>query len=324
MPQHEILYLSRRDVESLGLTLAEIIEAVEEGLRAKASGRALMPPKHWLAADEQRFFSAMSAAVGGIGAGCKWQSGSALNSRLGLPYITGLMIYNDLESGLPLAIMDSTWLTAQRTAAATAVAARYLAADQPEVFAILGCGVQGRTNLAALKLVHPSIRRAQAFDISASAVQAYKEEMEACHGVVVETCESAEAAVRDADIVVTAGPIEPRGDRVIASDWLKPGCLGVTLDYDCYWRPGSLMAADGFYTDDRDQLEHLKLYGYFRDCPEPKGELGEVIVGKAPGRQRAEDVIVSVNMGVAVEDVAVAGRLYEAARRGKEGIKLSL
>jgi hypothetical protein len=114
----DLLYLSRADVETLALPLVEVIEAVELGLEEKALGRTIMPPKHWLAPDEHRFFSAMTSAVPAVAAAaCKWPSGSDRNAPRGLPYITGLLLLNDLESGLPVAVMDSTWITAQRTAA---------------------------------------------------------------------------------------------------------------------------------------------------------------------------------------------------------------
>ncbi len=157
MAEHQIRYLSRRDVEGLGLGMAAVVDAVEEAFREKGLGRAIMPAKHWLASSEHRFYSAMTSVVPAArAAACKWQSGSSENAARGLPYITGLLVLNDGATGLPIAVMDSTWLTAMRTAAATAVTARYLARPGLDTFAMLGCGVQGRRHVEALRVVFPA------------------------------------------------------------------------------------------------------------------------------------------------------------------------
>ncbi len=324
-PRHELLYLSRADVEAVNLPMTTVIEATALALAEKASGRAEMPPKHWLQPGEHRFFSAMTSVVPAVGsAACKWQSGSSENAAFGLPYLTGLLILNDLDTGLPVAVMDSTWLTAQRTAAASAVAARHLAGRDPRTVAILGCGVQGRANLAALGSLFPSLREVRAYDIVPEALTRYAAEMEHRHGVSVRPCAGPREAMRAAQIVVTAGPIEPKAIRAIEPGWLEPGALGIALDYDCYWQAAALRATDGFYTDDGPQLVHLKEYGYFVDAPPVTAELGDVIAGIRPGRSRDDERIVTVNMGVAVEDVVTARRIYEAARAQGRGRSLPL
>lgn len=325
MPEHRILYLSRREVEELGLSMAAIIEAVEEAFREKGLGRTIMPPKHWLAPSEHRFYSAMTSVVPSArAAACKWQSGSSDNPALGLPYLTGLLILNDEANGLPIGIMDSTWITAMRTAAATAVTARYLASPATEVLAMMGCGVQGRTHVEALRIVFPGLRRVQAFDINPEALGRYVKEMSERHGIEVQPCRSAREAMKGAHIVVTGGPIEPTAERTIEADWLEPGMLGVSLDYDCYWRPSALKAAHRFFTDDIPQMEHLKEYGYFRSIPAVTGEIGDVVAGKLDGRRRPDEVIVAMNMGISVEDVTTARRVYDLAVAKGRGTLLQL
>jgi ornithine cyclodeaminase/alanine dehydrogenase len=305
--------------------MVEIVAAVELALSEKVQGRTHNPPKHWIATREQRFFSAMSSAVPAVSAtACKWQSGSSLNAGLGLPYLTGQLILNDQETGLPLAIMDSTWLTAQRTAAATAAAARVLAGDHSRTLAIIGCGVQGRTNLEALRIVLPRIDTVHAYDIRKEALDRYAAEMEVKHGLQVVRSADARSAIEGADIIVTGGPIEPTSPRTIDAGWMKPGALGVTLDYDCYWKPAALRAADAVFTDDISQIEHLREYGYFLDMPPITGEIGEVIAGIKPGRQRPDEIIVTLNLGVSVEDVTTARRIFEAAKNQGQGTWLPL
>jgi ornithine cyclodeaminase/alanine dehydrogenase len=325
MPQHEIVYLSRKDVEDVGLSMAEIIEAVEEAFREKGLGRAIMPAKHWIAPSERRFYSAMTSYVPAArAAACKWQSGSSDNPALGLPYLTGLLILNDAGTGLPVGIMDSTWITAMRTAAATAVTARYLAVPAPATMAMLGCGVQGRVNVEALRIVFPGLRRVQAYDIDPGALRRYVDDASRRYGVEVHPCASPRDVLRGAQIVVTAGPIEPTARRTIDADWLEPGMLGVALDYDCYWRPAALKAAHKFFTDDIPQMEHLKEYGYFVGSPPVSGEIGDVVAGRKKGRERPDEVILAMNMGISVEDVTVARRVYDRAVARGRGTSLPL
>jgi ornithine cyclodeaminase/alanine dehydrogenase len=325
MPDHRILYLSRKEVEEVALGMAEIVEAVEEAFREKGLGRTIMPAKHWIAPSERRFYSAMTSFVPAArAAACKWQSGSSDNPALGLPYLTGLLILNDAQTGLPVGIMDSTWITAMRTAAATAVTAEYLAAPSAATMAMLGCGVQGRTNVEALRIVLPGLRGVRAYDINPDALRRYVEEVSQRYGVEVHPCASPREALRGAHIVVTAGPIEPTASRSIDADWLEPGMLAIALDYDCYWRPRALKAAHKFFTDDIPQMEHLREYGYFLDIPPVTGEIGEVVAGKRKGRERPEEIIVAMNMGISVEDVTVARRVYNLAVARGRGTSLPL
>jgi len=319
----QLLYLSRSDVEAVGLSPSDIVDAVEQALREKALGRAQMPPKHWLTSGDRRFFSAMTSVLPAVGASaCKWQSGSPDNQQYGLPFITGLLILNDLETGAPLAIMDSTWLTAQRTAAATAVAARCLAAKTPQVFAVIGCGVQARTNFEMLRYAFPKLSAIQAYDIVPDATRRYADEMQSRYGASVKQCRTPQAAIENADIVVTCGPITAKPDRVGELNWLKQGALVVTLDYDCYWKPEALGAADAIFTDDIPQLEHQREYGYFSGVRAIAGEVGDVLTGRVGARPRATAKIFSINMGIALEDAAVGARIYLAARTQGHGTLL--
>ena len=125
MPDSKLRYLSRQDVESLAIPMAEIIQAVEDALREKGEGTAEMPPKPGVHPREDAFIHAMPAYLEGMkAAGLKWVSGFPQNLERGLPYISGLFVLNDVETGLPLSVMDCTWITGVRTGAASAVAAK--------------------------------------------------------------------------------------------------------------------------------------------------------------------------------------------------------
>ena len=152
--KHEVLYLSQEDVKAAGLTMAKIIEAVEKGFVEMGSGRVEMPPKPGIHPGEggDNFIHAMPAYIPAMNsAGVKWVSGYPVNPKKGLPYIMGLLIFNDPETGMAKAVMDCVWITAMRTGAASAVSAKYLARPESSTIGILACGVQGHTNLEAMR-----------------------------------------------------------------------------------------------------------------------------------------------------------------------------
>lgn len=330
MPQPHIVYLSRADVEAAGLPMPAIIERLEVAFREKGLGRTEMPPKpgiHPGPEGTDNFIHAMPALIGALGAaGVKWVSGFPGNQRLGLPYISGLLILNDVETGLPRAVMDAAWITAMRTGAATAVAAKRLARPQARSFGILGCGVQARTNLEAVAAVLPSLREVRAYDIHPERTARYAQEMgRRFPDLGLVAAATARAAVEGTDVVVTAGPIRRRPEPAIEADWFSEGALGVPLDYDSYWKPEALQRADRFYTDDTRQLLQTRAGGvYFQEIPEVYADLGEVLAGLKEGRRDDGQRLICMNLGLALEDMAVAPLVLEAAERRGLGTRLPL
>jgi ornithine cyclodeaminase/alanine dehydrogenase len=312
-----LLYLSRADVEASGPEMPEIIAALETMFLEKAAGRFEMPPKPGIHPAKDAFIHAMPAFIPAMAsAGLKWVSGFPGNQERGLPYISGLIILNDAGTGLPKAVMDCTWITAKRTGAATAVAAKRLARPRSETAGILGCGVQGRSNLEALMAVLP-IRKVKAFDLNAASAEAFRAETERKFGMEVRVVASPEAAVRGSDVVVTAGPILKTPHASIRAGWLGPGAFASLVDYDSYWSREALAEADKFTTDDRAQLEYVKTLGYFKDIPAVHADLAELVAGKKPGRQTDGERTIACNLGLALEDMATAPLVYErAAARG--------
>jgi ornithine cyclodeaminase/alanine dehydrogenase len=319
-----VLYLNREAIASINLPMKRIIEVVEIALTEKAHGRVQMPAKHWMEPRPSRWFGGMSSCVPKFGyAAMKWQSGSTENAAHGLPYITGMLFLNSLDDGVVVAVMDSTWITQQRTAAASAVAVKHLGQKDVTSYAMVGCGVQARSHLDAFRHVIPGLSQVVAYDINPQAAAAFAREVEAA-GFQSKIVDSPRAALDSAEIVVTAGPIEPNLPRTIDANWLRPGLLGITIDYDCYWKPAALAAADYLLTDDFGQVEHIKEYGYFVGCPPPHAELGSVVAGLHPGRESPQQKIIVMNMGVAVEDVATAKEIFEIACAQKLGVELPL
>ena len=313
----ELLYLSHSDVVSSGLGIAEIIAALEEMFREKAEGRVEMPPKigiHTMPDTmPDAFIHAMPASIPARkAAGMKWVGGYPDNSKRGLPYVTGLLILNDPETGIPIALMDCTWITAQRTGAATAVAAKYLARSESSTVGILGCGVQGRSNLEALKVLFP-LRKAYAYDKHADRTARYAQEMSRQLGIEVVAVGDPRQAVVASDMVVTAGPILRTPHATIQRGWLGEGAFASLVDFDSYWHPDAMREADKFCTDDVPQLHHYRDLGYFQNIPAIHADLGELVAGRKAGREKPEERTMACNLGLALEDIAVAPLIYERA-----------
>jgi ornithine cyclodeaminase/alanine dehydrogenase len=307
-----VLYLSREDVEATRLPMSEIIQALEAMFREKGNGQVEMPPKPGIHPRPDAFIHAMPAYIPSVqAAGLKWVSGYPGNQAKGLPYITGL------------AVMDCTWITAQRTGAATAVAARHLARPDSASVGIVACGVQGRSNLEALTCLF-AIRRVKAYDLHSDVAQRYAREMEERLGVEVEPVRTLAEAVRGLDIVVTSGPILKNPTPPIEPGWLAPGSFASLVDFDSCWQGAALREMDKVATDDLAQMRYYRHEGYFRETPEAYADLGEIVAGKKPGRESASERTAGINLGLALDDMATAIRVYQRAKDAGIGRALPL
>jgi len=317
-----ILYLSRKDVEAAQVPMPEVIEALENMFVEKGAGRVEMPPKPGIHTRPDAFIHAMPAYLPDVkAAGLKWVSGYPGNQARGLPYITGLLILNDPETGIPLAIMDCTWITAMRTGAATAIAAKYLARRDSATVGIVACGVQGRSNLEALACTH-RIQQVKAYDLSFDVARRYAQEMRDRLHLDVEPVRALPDAVRGLDIVVTSGPILKRPQPPIPPGWLASGSFASLVDFDSSWQGSALREADKVATDDLAQMRYYREEGYFRDTPDAYADLGEIVAGLKPGRETDDERTVSINLGLALEDMATAIRVYRRARALNLGTEL--
>jgi ornithine cyclodeaminase/alanine dehydrogenase-like protein (mu-crystallin family) len=325
MPKSQLLYLSKSDVEAVGLTMAEIVESLEVAFRAKGEGRTEMPPKPGVhPGGGDNFLHAMPAYIPDLkSAGIKWVSGFPENYKKGLPYIAGLLILNDVETGMPLSVMDCVWITAKRTGAATALSARYLARPQSSTVGVLGCGVQGRSNVEALKVLFP-LKEVRAYDLNAETVQRYAAEISADLDLEVIPAATPREAVAGCDIVVTAGPILKKPHATIQAGWLDEGAFASLVDFDSYWHPNAMAQAAKFCTDDTPQLRQYQQMGYFKQIPEIYADLGELVSGQKPGRQTPAERTMTANLGLAIDDMAVAPLLYRRAKERGIGTWLQL
>jgi len=321
----ELLYLSQADVVAVGLTMAEIIESLETAFQEKGNGNTEMSPKPGVhPGGNDNFIHAMPAYIPALkSAGVKWVSGFPGNSQKGLPYITGLLIYNDVDTGIPLAVMDCVWITGMRTGAATALSAKHLARPDASVVGVLGCGVQGRTNVEALNVLFP-LKKVVAYDMDGNAVRTYAEEISGRFDLEVFPVDTPKEAVSGCDIIVTAGPILKTPHATIETGWTDPGAFASLVDFDSYWQPDAMAESAKFCTDDTTQLRHYQGMDYFQNIPPIHADLGELVVGKKPGRETDEEITITANLGLAIDDMAVAPMLYRMALEKGLGTKLPL
>ncbi len=321
---NEFLYLSEADVAGLGVSMEEMIAALEAMFREKAAGRVEMPPKPGIHTMPNAFLHAMPAYIPAQkAAGMKWVGGYPENQARGLPYISGLLVLNDVETGFPLALMDATWITAQRTGAATAIAAKHLARDNARTLGILGCGVQGRSNLEALNAVLELVT-VHAYDVDEGRNMAFVREMSEQFEVDVFPVAQPRDAVSGCDVIVTAGPILRVPHATIQKGWMDEGAFASLVDFDSYWHADALREADRFCTDDVAQLEHYREMGYFQNIPPVYADLGELVTGRKPGRESATERTIACNLGLALEDIVTAALVYERAVERRAGVWLPL
>lgn len=329
----DLLYLSREQIENLQITMPVMIDWMEDAYREKGAGRYSMPPKvalHTLPDSHPGdFLHAMPAHIPAMdAAGVKIVSGYVKARELGHPYISGLYVLTDVDTGIPLAVMDCVWMTTMRTGAVTGLTAKYLANEDSESVGVIGSGVQGRVNLAALASIMKKLRTVRVYDRDAVAAERYREDMSAQFPQLdIAVVETREEAVRDCDLLVSAVALDIDPDlEFITSDLIKPGATALPVDDLVLFTPEAAAGSpfSKFFTDDQHQFTHFKNMGFFRGFSDTPHELGDVVAGKVPGRETAEECIMTVNIGTGLADVATAGRLYQLALERNVGTVLPL
>ena len=315
----EVMLLSRKEIESLQIPVTEIMDVVEKGFVLKGKEKMEMPAKIGIHPRKDCFIHAMPCYVGGAAdvAGIKWVSGYPLNQPKGLPYITGVMCLNDPETGFVKVIMDANWITAWRTGAATGVCARHMADPDSQVLAVIGLGVQGRTNTAALAAALPRLEKVKIYDNHAEQVPRFTEQVkEDLKGIEILPCGTVEEAVGEADVVVTCTPIVTDPQRFVKSEWLKKDMLAVSVDYDSAFEADVMSGASAFVCDDLNQYLWTQEQGdYFqKGYPTEKqilGDMGHICAGTRKAELKGRRC--AVLMGIASHDVLTANLIQEKA-----------
>lgn len=320
------LLLTRRDIASL-MTLDDYLAAAETAFRALAEGRAHSPLPMHLPGDGGDFH-VKGACIGKEHVVIKLNGNFPDNSQRGLPTIQGAILFADAGNGSLLAIMDSIEITLQRTAAASALAARYLARPDSTRIAICGCGAQGRVQLKALaNILHP--REVKAWDRDFERAREFADEMRTTLGIDVQAASELEKATRGSDAIVTCttartpflGPeTVPKGAFIAAVGADNADKNEITPE---------LMSKSKIVVDVLEQclsmgdLNHAIRAGRVTR-EDVFAELGDVVIGKKPGRMNADEIIVFDSTGTAAQDVAAAAQVYARAIERGAGSPVSL
>jgi len=284
------------DRETVAASLPPVLEQVELAgrvYRAMARGEVEMPPKIGVHPRPDAFLHAMPAYLRELDVvAMKWVSGYPENPARGLPAISGVIVVNDAETGVPLAVLDAAEITAARTAAASGACVQAFAAAGWGAVAVLGCGEQGRYHCEVLRALNPECE-IRAYDPVTERAR------DVCQGVIV--ADDPRAAVAGSDVVVTAGPILRDPPSPLDESWLEDDVLLLPIDFDFYVSAHAVAACDLFLTDDVAQYAAYREHGYFRSWPDPHASVGEGLEQELRARR-----VVCANLGVGALDAAFA------------------
>lgn len=319
-------YLSRRDVERLGISRQTVLDKVRQSLVEHGRKRTEMPAKIGVHPYEDVFFHAMPAYIPEMQVvGAKWIECYPRNPReFDLPQTTGVLCLNDVETGVPLSIMDCTWLTAARTPAVTVLMAKELHPGARS-FGMFGAGVQGREHVRYAAEYLDSLDEIVVFDRFPEVAQRLVDELQPDTDVKLRVGTSIEQTVKECEVLSSATLVVREPLALAKSEWVSAGQTIVPCDLNTFWDPEIALRADRYITDSTEEHDLFVEMGYYPDgSPEIAAESGEVLAGLKPGRTSASQLIVNSNIGMAVCDMAVASAIHEAAEASEAGVILEL
>jgi len=324
----EILWLSETDVKS-ALTMEDAISAVEDAFKDHGLGRAQMPPKCYLYFPKyDGDLRTMPAYLESRdAAGVKIVNVHVKNPELGLPTVMALLVLNSPKTGAPQAVMGATYLTNMRTGAAGGIAARALARPDSRVIGMVGAGVQARTQLLALSRIfkiEKVIVSNRSMESSNAFVKDARTFLECDYHPTIDRQEAC-----DCDILVTTTPSR---SPVVKKAWIKPGTHINAIGADAKGKQeleSSLTKKAKVVVDDCAQAVHsgevnVPISEGILKPEEIYSQLGEILVGKIPGRTSDEEITIFDSTGLAIQDVAAGTVVYRRALEAGSGIRLKM
>lgn len=321
--------ISNKEITSL-LSLGKTIEVVEKVFAEYAYGRTVTPPVLTLPVISQRGeINVKICYVDDLQvAGGKVVSFYEGNAEKGLPSVMGTILLFNGETGELFALMDGGYITTARTGALGALSAKYLAREDAKIVGVIGAGTQARIQLEALKLVKPQINEIRVFSRTQTNTQRYADEMKSKLGIPVQVVGSVREAVEGTSIIITAtNAYEP----LVNDDWLSPGVHIIDIGAD---GEGMQELDPEIFSRARtfcDSLDQCAVIGELQHPLEARiitreqvTEIGDVIIGKAPGRLHDDEITVFDSTGVAIQDVAVGYLVYQLAEMADVGTVFEL
>ncbi len=325
-----MLVISEKQVRDL-LDLDELIAALEQAHVQFSAGKVVMPVRLVVPLPEiQGRITSMPAFMSeGKALGIKIISYFRDNPGQGLPPILATISLYSAETGKLEVLMDGVYITAIRTACASAMATKALARPETPVLGVLGAGTQARTHIRALSRVR-SIERVLIWSPTRTSAIYVKEELEGETGFPIQPQESAEAVVREADILTA---VTDAAEPILDAKWLKPG---VHINAVGSHRPDAremgsdtirratvvVDSIDAINAECGDILLAVKEGAVTSD--HVRGEIGEVLAGAKPGRTREDEITLYKSVGIAAQDVAAASLVYRRALEQGVGAEVEM
>jgi ornithine cyclodeaminase len=312
-----LLYLSGGDVAT-ALEHVDVVGAVAAALEAHGRGETILPAEAYLGWEHEgeRLRSLCMPASIDSAPGVKIINANPANPAYGVPRASGLTVLFDPGSGRPLCVMEGARISCLRTAAVTAIATELLAAAPVERLALIGAGALARCHLELLTPRLPRLREIRVYDRERRRATAL--------AASVNVCDSAEEAIGGAQLVVT---VTTTTTPYLRYEWLQPGALLVNVSLDDPLLE-VFLRADRLFVDDWNLIaddEHRLLGRLLRDGTIERrdhNELGRLIANGGSGRSHPADIIVVNPFGLAIEDLAVARRVFEYASASRLGTHL--
>jgi ornithine cyclodeaminase/alanine dehydrogenase len=318
MGELTISYFGPEDIMAVDMSFEEICQLVETTFREHAEGQIELPPKTAMHPRPGTYVHAMPAHLTRLKSmGIKYGAAYFENYKRGLPSINGLIILIDIETGIPLAIMDILWITNVRTAAVSSTAIKYLACKKASVMCIVGAGMQARQHVEMLNHTAPGLEKIQVYDLDGPTTDKFKSDVEAGTRFKVEIKDSIKAAIKGAHVNITA---TSKLDHIVfLSEWVDNGSLVLPV-HTGGWDPKILHKADLLVFDDYEQMYSFygKPGGKYYPFPEKHTNLGRIVAGLEQGRTSDDQLVVDFNLGMALHDMAIAPVVYE--RLMKKGV----
>jgi ornithine cyclodeaminase/alanine dehydrogenase-like protein (mu-crystallin family) len=312
-------YLSAAELDRCLPGVPERLDLAAQALSALGRGTAEMPPKIGVHPRPGALLHAMPAWLReGDLVGLKWVSAFPANRELGLPAISGLVVLNDAETGLPTWIMDAARITSVRTAAVSGVGIRLFMPAHAERVAVIGAGVQARAHVEVVAALLPGAELV-VYDSTPGRAEALAAEARA-GGTPASTVASAEEAAGAADVVITLAPLGAL-KQVMTPDWLAHGTLAVAVDFATYASAELARDVGNFVVDDRVQFLAYRDAGHFDDYPDPSATMGELLDSGVPPRSARLPALVT-HLGVGLADVIFADAIRRRAEAMGAGTEL--
>ena len=322
----EILWLTKEECIKVGPNVKETLSLVKQAMIAHGKKEYEMPAKIGIHPYEDVFFHAMPAYVpGNLACGMKWIECYPRNPKeFNLPQTTGLQIMNDIVTGVAIAVMDCTWLTAMRTPAVTALAAAELHPNA-KTFGMFGCGVQGVGHVRFLAEALKNLEKIYVYDKFHDVAVRLAEQVRDEVSVPIVIASSPEEVVKNCEVLSSATFIVREPMKLVKKEWVSKGQTILPCDLNTFWDPEIALQADKYIVDSIDEHKLFADMGYFPDgLPTITCETGEILAGLKEGRTNADELIVCSNIGISTNDVAMGQAILAKALETGLGTKMKL